>query len=92
MSGSRVVNRTRGGGNWSPRFISALDVNRCSRCGFCVKLCPAGVFLRSTDGSFTLADADACWGCTLCERLCKDRAIQCLPIEEIVSGKPSPCA
>ncbi|MBF0499182.1 MAG: 4Fe-4S binding protein [Candidatus Riflebacteria bacterium] len=92
MSGSRLVNRTRGGGSWSPRFVSTLDANACTRCGFCVKLCPAEVFVRSTDGAFTVASADACWGCSLCERLCKDKAIRCLPIEGFGSGKPESCA
>ena len=35
---------TRGGGEWTPSFVTALDQKKCIGCGRCFKTCPRDVF------------------------------------------------
>lgn len=39
-----VTGVTRGGGLWTPAFISALNQKNCIGCGRCFKVCPRNVF------------------------------------------------
>lgn len=39
-----VTGRTRGGEEWTPSFITALDQKDCIGCGRCYKVCPRDVF------------------------------------------------
>lgn len=41
---SEVVGLTRGGTEWTPQFITALDDSDCIGCGRCYKVCPRDVF------------------------------------------------
>ena len=79
MGTGQIRNPTLGGGSWEPRFLRDVDAARCTGCGFCVKICPAGVFIQKSEGKALLvADATRCWGCSVCERMCKARAIRCI--------------
>ncbi|TGD75120.1 ferredoxin III, nif-specific [Mangrovimicrobium sediminis] len=44
MSEAVIVGRTRGGEEWTPEFVVALDAGRCIGCGRCYKVCPRDVF------------------------------------------------
>ncbi len=39
-----VTGRTRGGKDWTPSFITALNQKDCIGCGRCYKVCPRDVF------------------------------------------------
>jgi Nif-specific ferredoxin III len=41
---SVITGLTRGGHQWTPAFIVALDQQRCIGCGRCYKVCPRAVF------------------------------------------------
>ena len=58
--------------------VAAIVVNQswCKQCGICVAFCPKSVFEQAPDGSVTVARAEACISCEICERLCPDLAIE----------------
>lgn len=76
-------NPTAGGGFWRPRFVRVHDRERCTGCGFCRKVCPAGVFAPTADNEpgIEMRHPEQCWGCTVCARMCKAQAL-CLDPEE----------
>lgn len=39
-----ITGITRGGREWTPAFVTALDQGRCIGCGRCFKVCPRNVF------------------------------------------------
>ena len=39
-----IKGRTRGGAEWIPEYVTALDANTCIGCGRCYKVCPRDVF------------------------------------------------
>jgi Nif-specific ferredoxin III len=39
-----ITGITRGGREWTPAFVTALDQKRCIGCGRCFKVCPRNVF------------------------------------------------
>ncbi|RCK79853.1 MAG: 4Fe-4S ferredoxin, nitrogenase-associated [Candidatus Ozemobacter sibiricus] len=82
MAGHLLRNLTKGGKTWIPRFIDTLDRRVCTRCGFCPKVCPAGVLHRVDDGEVVIASPEDCRGCEVCERTCKVGAIRCRPLED----------
>lgn len=47
---------------------------RCSRCGICVKICPAGCFTREHDDQVPLY-GEGCTGCWSCYQHCPEDAI-----------------
>ncbi|MCQ4346752.1 ferredoxin III, nif-specific [Pseudomonas stutzeri] len=44
MAEAMITGRTRGGAEWTPQFVSALDAQKCIGCGRCYKVCPRDVF------------------------------------------------
>ena len=78
--------RRRGGSEWVPEFVTALDPRKCIGCGRCYKVCPRNVLdlvERSedmeTDEDFddddnmmvmTIAHGEDCIGCGSCGRVC----------------------
>ena len=71
-----------------PRGEIHLIVDRCKGCEFCVEFCPRGV-LRMSSGFNAkgyhypeVIDARSCVECDLCEVICPDFAIFCLPAGE----------
>ena len=82
-----VVGYTRGGGEWWPKFIESIDVNKCIGCGRCYKVCDRGV-LELIEKPFegedeygddmgnkvmSIANPSNCIGCGACERVCTKR-------------------
>ena len=81
-----VVGVTRGGREWTPGFITALDDEKCIGCGRCYKVCPREVFEpieRDPDDDYqddgfsddtalvmSIADALDCIGCEACSKVC----------------------
>ena len=71
-----------------PRGEIHLIVDRCKGCEFCVHFCPRGVLEMSQDFNLkgyhypVVAEAEKCVDCDLCEVICPDFAIFCLPAED----------
>ncbi len=86
MTEAVIVGRTRGGAQWTPEFVTALDAARCIGCGRCYKVCPRDVFELTERGEMvddddfyddddemmvmTIKDALDCIGCMSCSRVC----------------------
>ncbi|NPU93501.1 MAG: ferredoxin III, nif-specific [Gammaproteobacteria bacterium] len=80
-----IVGRTRGGAEWVPEFVTALDAAKCIGCGRCYKVCPRDVFelvdradvVESDDVDdddelkvMALKNMMDCIGCMSCARVC----------------------
>lgn len=57
MAEAMITGRTRGGAEWVPEFVTALDAQKCIGCGRCYKVCPRDVFELVERGEM-LEDAD----------------------------------
>jgi Nif-specific ferredoxin III len=81
-----ITGRTRGGAEWTPQFVTALDAQKCIGCGRCYKVCPRDVFTL-VERSEMVEDADDfddddemmvmtvqngldCIGCKACAAVC----------------------
>ncbi|MCP4548172.1 MAG: 4Fe-4S dicluster domain-containing protein [bacterium] len=68
-----------------PRGEIHLIINRCKGCEFCVEFCPRDVLVMSKDYNVKgyhypeVAVPDQCVNCDLCQVICPDFAIFCLP-------------
>lgn len=85
MTDAVIVGRTRGGAEWVPEFVVALDAAKCIGCGRCYKVCPRDVF-ELVDRADVIEDDDVddddelkvmalknmldCIGCMSCSRVC----------------------
>ena len=58
MAVAMLTGRTRGGAEWIPQFISALDARKCIGCGRCYKVCPRDVFTLVERSSVLQDDED----------------------------------
>ncbi len=81
-----ITGRTRGGAEWTPQFVTALDAQKCIGCGRCYKVCPRDVFtlverseVVEDDDDFdeddemmvmTVQNALDCIGCKACAAVC----------------------
>ncbi|MCB1966676.1 ferredoxin III, nif-specific [Accumulibacter sp.] len=80
-----ITGLTRGGAEWTPQFVTALDQLKCIGCGRCYKVCPRDVLdlvereLDDEDDGdndddnmmvMALANAMDCIGCGACGRVC----------------------
>ncbi|MER2518343.1 MAG: ferredoxin III, nif-specific [Candidatus Accumulibacter phosphatis] len=80
-----ITGLTRGGAEWTPQFVTALDQGKCIGCGRCYKVCPRDVLdlvereLDAEDDGdndddntmvMALANAMDCIGCGACGRVC----------------------
>ncbi|MFC5301590.1 ferredoxin III, nif-specific [Azospira restricta] len=78
-----ITGLTRGGAEWVPQFVTALDQKKCIGCGRCYKVCPRQVLdlvERELDDDsddeddnmmvMAIADAADCIGCSSCGRVC----------------------
>lgn len=79
MGVSTIVGRTRGGREWVPTYVTAVDQTRCIGCGRCFKTCPRDVFElvdREEDDDeeqakvMRIADPADCIGCAACANVC----------------------
>jgi 2-oxoglutarate ferredoxin oxidoreductase subunit delta len=65
-----------------------LIIERCKGCEFCVQFCPRGVLQMSPEFNAKgyhypeVIKAESCVECDLCEVICPDFAIFCLPAED----------
>jgi len=79
----QITGLTRGGGEWVPEFIVAINQANCIGCGRCYKVCPRTVFdlvEREVEDEededddtmmvMSVADAMDCIGCKACSRVC----------------------
>ncbi|GAB4486236.1 MAG: ferredoxin III, nif-specific [Thermodesulfovibrionales bacterium] len=79
-----VTGMTRGGKEWTPRFIDSIDAAKCIGCGRCYKVCGRDV-LELIEKPFegedefgddmgnkvmSIACAENCIGCEACARAC----------------------
>lgn len=85
MTDQIIVGRTRGGAEWVPEFVVALDAAKCIGCGRCYKVCPRDVF-ELVDRADVVEGDDVddddelkvmalknmmdCIGCMSCSRVC----------------------
>lgn len=81
---SNVVGVTRGGGQWEPQYIEAVNQHSCIGCGRCFKVCSRNVFdlVEKEDADeddlydeevmmvMSIADGDDCIGCQACSKVC----------------------
>jgi Nif-specific ferredoxin III len=86
MAQATLTGLTRGGGEWVPQFVTAIDAQKCIGCGRCYKVCPRNVFTLIERSSvveadddyddddemqvMSLADEMDCIGCMSCARVC----------------------
>jgi len=66
----RLVTRDMAAQATAPR----LEAARCSRCGLCVKVCPAGCITRADDNALPVF-GPGCSGCWACFQHCPEQAI-----------------
>jgi len=52
-----------------------VDVDKCTGCGTCVDVCPAGVF-ELVEGKSSPVNMDECLACHTCESQCPENAIE----------------
>jgi Nif-specific ferredoxin III len=80
---AQITGLTRGGSEWTPQFVTALDQGKCIGCGRCYKVCPRSVLdlvereLDDDDDGdddnamvMSIANGADCIGCGSCGRVC----------------------
>jgi ferredoxin len=65
--------------------LPVLDRARCTGCGDCVPVCPAGVLALASQ-RLEFVKPDSCDYCGECEAVCNQGAISC-PYDILVEGK-----
>ncbi|HEX8545056.1 MAG TPA: ferredoxin III, nif-specific [Pseudomonas sp.] len=86
MAQAMLTGLTRGGGEWTPQFVTTVDAGKCIGCGRCYKVCPRNVFelierssVLEADDDYdeddemqvmSVADGMDCIGCMSCARVC----------------------
>ncbi len=56
---SLITGITRGGSEWTPSFVTAINQAKCIGCGRCYKVCPRQVFeLIEREGAMEADDDD----------------------------------
>lgn len=58
MADAKITGLTRGGAEWIPEFVTALDAQSCIGCGRCYKVCPRDVFTLVERASLIDAEDD----------------------------------
>lgn len=78
---------TRGGLEWTPRYLESIDADKCIGCGRCYKVCGQDVMApieRPIDDEdedeacggtvMSVASPGSCIGCQACARSCAKKA------------------
>lgn len=78
--------RRRAGSSWTPMYVQAVDPDRCTGCGRCVKVCLGGCYeLYDRDGATKarVANAGNCMGDCHCHKVCpvEGGAMTCRPVQ-----------
>lgn len=82
--------KTKGGGEWTPAFIEAIDHENCIGCGRCFKACarkvlgPQDLVDEETDSTrmvMSIVNADNCSGCASCASTCPKKCFDLKPME-----------
>ncbi len=55
-------------------WIEKTDLELCNLCGVCVDVCAYDA--RSIVADDMRVDSDRCWGCSACEYICPEEAIE----------------
>ena len=78
---------TRGKQEWTPRFVKAVDDNKCIGCGRCMKICAHEVLApkevdeeESAKMFASVKNPDNCIGCEACGRTCSKKAFSFEPL------------
>jgi Nif-specific ferredoxin III len=79
--------RTRGGADWTPKFVVSVDDEKCIGCGRCMKICAHGVLgFREVDEEesakmfASVQNPADCIGCEACGRTCTKKAFTFEPL------------
>ena len=54
-------------------YVESTDLQRCTVCGECVRVCPTGA--RAIGEEALSVDSDKCYGCSACEYACPEEAV-----------------
>jgi Nif-specific ferredoxin III len=83
-----LTGQTKGGKDWTPTFIEAIDEEKCIGCGRCYKACSRNVlgplYLEDEETEslrmvMTIVDAAGCIGCVACGVTCSKKAFSFKP-------------
>jgi 2-oxoglutarate ferredoxin oxidoreductase subunit delta len=66
----------------SSGFHPVINQLWCKRCGICVTVCPKKILVFNSDNQLTVTDPDSCIGCSMCENICPDFAIEIYQADE----------
>ncbi|HKK00766.1 MAG TPA: ferredoxin III, nif-specific [Desulfuromonadales bacterium] len=81
--------KTKGGSDWTPTFIAAIDPEKCIGCGRCYKVCSRSVLgpedledeeTESVRMIMTIVDDSQCIGCASCGVTCAKKAFSFKPM------------
>ncbi|MFW9922448.1 MAG: 4Fe-4S binding protein [Candidatus Thorarchaeota archaeon] len=53
-----------------------IDLNKCSKCGTCIDVCPEEVYEEGDDGFPKITNKDNCTDCGICVEECPEEAIE----------------
>ena len=78
---------TRGRKEWTPKFVRAVDDEKCIGCGRCMKICAHDVLAPAEVGEeesakmyAAVANPEECIGCEACGRTCSKKAFAFEPL------------
>lgn len=90
---AELTGKTRGGADWIPQFITAIDQAACIGCGRCYKACARAVLdlveyaLTEDDEDcdsqtmvMAIKDVNDCIGCGACTRVCPKNCYSHAPL------------